>query len=117
MLKITQHIESDVFLISLEGKLAGPWVKELELCWRSGAGEEPTARPARIDLSSVSFIDAEGKALLIRMVRGGAELVASGCLTRCIVEQIVQEGREGGRSHGSRADAHLKDDGENPCGA
>ncbi len=32
----------------------------------------------------------DGKALLGRMYREGAKLVATGCLNRCIVEGIVQ---------------------------
>ena len=75
--------ESLVF--QLEGKLAGPWVQELERCWRSA----PETRQSRVDLSSVTFIDADGKALLGQMHREGAELVASGCLNRCIVEGII----------------------------
>lgn len=89
MLKITTQIESGVFLFGLEGKLAGPWVKELELCWRSAA-ETQQPYPMRVDLSSVTFIDEEGKGLLKKMHREGAELVAVGCLNKCIVEEIMR---------------------------
>ncbi|NJL17644.1 MAG: hypothetical protein HC938_11060 [Nitrospira sp.] len=41
----------------------------------------------------MTFIDAEGKAVLARLWREGAELQASGCLTRCIVEEITGVGR------------------------
>ena len=44
----------------------------------------------RVDLSSVTFIDKEGKDLLKKMHRQGAELVAVGCLNKCIVEGIMQ---------------------------
>jgi len=43
-----------------------------------------------MDLSSVTFIDEEGKKLLKEMHRRGAELVASGCLNKCIVEGIMK---------------------------
>lgn len=89
MLKITTQIEAGVLHLGLEGKLAGPWVKELDLCWRSSAEAQKTY-PVRVDLSSVTFIDEEGKELLKKMYREGAELVAAGCLNKCIVEGIVQ---------------------------
>jgi len=89
MLKITMQIAAGVMAFELEGKLAGPWVKELELCWRSAAGMQQI-HPVRVDLSSVTFIDEEGKALLDRMYQEGAKLVATGCLNKCIVEGIMQ---------------------------
>lgn len=44
----------------------------------------------RVDLSAVTFIDADGKALLGQMYNEGAEWVAPGCLNKCIVEEIMQ---------------------------
>jgi len=89
MLKITLQNEAGVLAFQLEGKLAGPWVQELERCWRS-ALDTRQGDPMRVDLSAVTFIDADGKALLARMYREGAELVASGCLNTCIVEELTQ---------------------------
>ena len=89
MLKITMQIAAGAMTFALEGKLAGPWVKELELCWRASV-ETQRSHPVRVDLSSVTFIDEDGKALLGRMYREGAKLVATGCLNKCIVEGIVQ---------------------------
>ena len=89
MLKITTHLETGIMIFALEGRLAGPWVKELERCWRSADGT-PQIHPMRVDLSSVTFIDAEGKALLTRMCREGARLVTTGCLNKCIVEGIMR---------------------------
>jgi hypothetical protein len=110
MLKIAVHTLGRVMLFYLEGKLAGPWVKELEFCWRSVVGMPPNERgpvrdqnrsdapeplkPARVDLSSVTFIDSEGKELLGRMHREGTELVATGCLNKCIVEEITREAKQ-----------------------
>lgn len=85
MLKITTRREAGALIFQLEGKLAGPWVQELERCWRSA----PDTRRSCVDLSSVTFIDADGKALLGQMHREGAELMASGCLNKCIVEGII----------------------------
>jgi anti-anti-sigma regulatory factor len=92
MLKITIQRKVGGTSLALEGKLAGPWVKELELCWRSAAGAKQMY-PVRVDLSSVTFIDEDGKSLLKKMCQEGAELVAVGCLNRCIVEGITQSAK------------------------
>jgi anti-anti-sigma regulatory factor len=92
MLKITTQTEPDALLFSLEGKLAGPWVRELEQCWND-AVKAQQRRSVRVDLSSVTFIDEEGKELLKKMYREGSELTAAGCLNKCIVEGIIQSVR------------------------
>jgi anti-anti-sigma regulatory factor len=97
MLKITSHKEFGILLFTVEGELAGPWVKEMDLSWRSAAGMRQR-HAARVDLSSVTFIDDAGKELLMNMVREGAELLASGCMNNCIVEDIIRSvKREVGR--------------------
>ena len=95
MLKITRHRDagSDSVSFQLEGRLAGPWVEELDSCWRQLA-TNPQGRTV-VDLSGVTFVDVDGKALLARMWQQGAELRAAGCLTRCIVEEITKAGRAG----------------------
>jgi anti-anti-sigma regulatory factor len=92
MLKITQHhdVASESVSFTLEGRLAGPWVEELNACWRQVAANTPSRRV--IDLTGVTFVDAAGKALLTKLWQQGAELRAVGCLTRCIVEEITKAG-------------------------
>ena len=92
MLKITKQREgaSGSVSLMLEGRLAGPWVEELEKCWRQMAAN-PQSRPV-VDLTGVTFVDAHGRALLTSMWQQGAELRASGCLTKCIVEEITKAG-------------------------
>ena len=87
MLKITTRVTPGVVVLELEGRLAGLWVRELELCWRSALTRHPSVR---VNLSAVMFIDADGKELLDRMYRQGAELVAKGCLNKCIIEGIMR---------------------------
>ena len=89
MLKITMKMAAGVTTFGLEGKLAGPWVRELERCWRSATSMQQV-HPMCIDLSSVTFIDEDGKVLLGQMYREGAKLVALGCLNKCIVEGIMR---------------------------
>jgi anti-anti-sigma regulatory factor len=87
MLRITVHEQPSVVIFQLEGRLAGPWVQELEEHLRSALNthSEPTLR---VDLTGVTFIDAAGKACLAALHRQGAELVAPDCLTRGIVDEI-----------------------------
>ncbi len=104
MLKITQQCDamSDSVSLMLEGKLAGPWVEELKMCWRQVAAS-PQKRRAVVDLTGVTFVDAAGKALLTRMCQEGARLHAIGCLNKCIVEEITKAGRAS-ESEGTRKD-------------
>ncbi len=96
MLKITTLTDRQSTTLQLEGRLAGAWVKELEGCWMSAVRTE-TAPRLIVDLSAVTYIDAEGKDLLKKIYQAGAELVASGCLTSCIVTEITKDlrSREG----------------------
>ncbi|MDH3446209.1 MAG: hypothetical protein OEN50_19975 [Deltaproteobacteria bacterium] len=87
MLKITTKRDSARTTLELEGKLAGAWVEELERCWRD---TEP-GRSVQISLQAVTFIDDGGKKLLARLYTGGAELKAEGCMTKCIVQQIISD--------------------------
>lgn len=91
MLKITEQRGATKTSLSLvlEGRLAGPWVEELDSSWRKLT--ENQRGSAVIDLSGVTFIDAEGKSLLDRLWQEGARLCATGCFTRCIVEEITGE--------------------------
>lgn len=93
MLKITEQRspEANSVSLTLEGRLFGPWVEELNACCQRLSLSQGS--PAMIDLTGVTFIDADGRALLAGLWREGAELRASGCLTRCVVEEITGVGR------------------------
>ena len=101
MLKITIHPEAGVARLKLEGRLAGPWVEELDRCWREANGAQQNH--VMVDLSGVTFIDPEGKKLLTKMWQQGAKLHAVGCLTRCIVDEI-SKADSSWSSHSSRKD-------------
>jgi ABC-type transporter Mla MlaB component len=89
MLRITVHKNPESLTFQLEGKLAGPWVRELEECWRSILASQ--RKPVlRFDLIGVTYIDAAGKAYLADMHHQGAELVAVDCLTKAIVAEITK---------------------------
>jgi hypothetical protein len=87
MLRITTKTEALRTTFELEGKLAGAWVGELERCWREiGPGQA-----VKVCLEAVTFIDDDGKKLLARIHQSGAELNASGCMNKCIVQEIISQ--------------------------
>src|ERR1700726_3004220 len=89
MLRITVHDRPESLTFQLEGRLAGPWVREVEECrQRTLAGRRGIA--VRLDLAGVTFIDAVGKAYLAAMHRLGAEFVAVDCLTKAVVAEITK---------------------------
>ncbi len=88
MLRVTVEERGDEVVFRVEGKLKGPWVIELERCWRSTSGRA-TGKTFAVDLDGVDFVDDQGKALLMEMARAGVELIATESMMRLIVQQIV----------------------------
>lgn len=87
MLRITTRTIAGDISLFIEGKLAGPCVGELEKCWqRAVAGESPL--PSLIDLTEVSFIDANGRQLLVQMHEYGIKLVANGLMSKFFIDEI-----------------------------
>ncbi|HEX5483202.1 MAG TPA: hypothetical protein VFZ08_11320 [Terriglobia bacterium] len=87
MLKISVEKIGEITKFKLEGKLAGPWVAEFERSWQTLNADCRGACIA-VDLSDVTYVDAEGQKLLAQMCRQGVHLNASGVMTRSIIEQI-----------------------------
>ncbi len=108
MLKITTQIKEGIIILGLEGKLAGPWVKELETYWRSAGTQRNYT--VRVDLSSVTFIDEEGKELLDNIYREGAELVTTGCLNKFIVEGIIQSEKSGKKEEEAQETKNMEEE-------
>ena len=78
MLKIDTIESASEILLALQGRLAGPWVDELESQWRriqAKAGERRIA----IDLSGVTGIDGAARYLLQLMRVRNVSLVGA-CL-------------------------------------
>jgi hypothetical protein len=88
MLRITIHDAPPTLTFRLEGRLAGPWVRELEECWR-GALASQREPILRVDLTEVTSIDAAGRACLAALHRQGAEFVAADCLMKAVVAEIT----------------------------
>ena len=88
MLRITVADNGQPVVLHAEGKLRGPWVADLEKCWRSTANSAPGTRLC-LDLGGVTSVDENGKALLLAMVEKGVQLRANGPMMTSLVEQIV----------------------------
>ena len=92
MLKVTAQTTDGAIALHLEGKLTNPWTDELNRYWR----EVPCSQRKHllVDLTGVTFIDSDGKALLTQMWEQGAKFRAAGCLNTSILEEITQADRE-----------------------
>ncbi|MFZ0818458.1 MAG: TolC family protein [Candidatus Acidiferrales bacterium] len=88
MLKITVNHDESLTNLILEGKLAGPWVAELNASWEA---EKTQSSKISVDLGGVTFIDADGRSLLKRIYQQGGKLIAKGCLTRAIVAEVTED--------------------------
>ena len=89
MLRITVHDKPGALTFQLEGRLAGPWVRELEGCWQ-GARARRRKPTLRVDLTGVTFIDAAGQACLAALHRQGAEFLVADCLMKATVADIIR---------------------------
>src|SRR5262245_6086184 len=89
MLRITIHEAPRTLTFRLEGRLAGPWVPELEKCWQSTLADR-RKRILRVDLTEVTSLDAAGRTCLAALHRQGAEFVAADCLMKAVVAEITQ---------------------------
>jgi len=89
MLRITTEHKKGKVVLTVEGRLAGPWVGTLEQSWRDARANN---EKVSVNLCGVSFIDPAGKTLLKEIHHQGGQLVAEGCLNQAIVREIGVEG-------------------------
>ncbi len=87
MMKATQTQMGERIVIRVEGRLAGPWVAELDQSWSEAAATRGS-RTLEVQLADVSFVDDAGKQLLRKLADAGTKLSAAGCLARAIVEEL-----------------------------
>ena len=84
--------------MKLEGRVAGPWATELGRVWMETAPRLAT-RKLVLDLSSVTYADADGTQVLGQIyTQTHAELLAGTLWTQSLAEQI------------SRSDAQSKNE-------
>jgi outer membrane protein len=103
MLRITTEKKRGKLVLTVEGRLAGPWVSTLEQSWRDARAGSPMEKVS-VNLCGVSFIDPAGKTLLKEIYHQGGQLLAEGCLNQSIIREISKEGTrskgEGGEQGG-----------------
>lgn len=91
MLRITlQESESAIKLV-LEGRVAGPWVGELDRVWVETA-PRIVSRKVLIDLRNVTYADTAGKRVLRSIFStSGAELVASSLGIQDLADEVLRK--------------------------
>lgn len=87
MLRITSEKNQDSVRLTLEGSLTGPWVNELEHEWRTI--QQTGGIPVVVNLTDVTFVGEDGKAVLKQLRREGAQFIATGCCIGHLVEEIM----------------------------
>jgi hypothetical protein len=105
MLRVNYSDTADGQCWRLHGRLAGPWVDELRLCWKYARDRAPLAR-AVVDLEQVTFIDQAGEKLLAEMSSAGAELIATGVEHRYLVATL--DNHKGPSVHGTAPEGRKK---------
>jgi anti-anti-sigma regulatory factor len=88
MLRITINETKDAMAIKLEGRIAGPWVAELDHAWAEAA-PHLASRELQLDLRDVTFADVKGKQVLREIhSQTGARLVASTQWSQFLAEEV-----------------------------
>ena len=107
MLRITSEKKKGKVVLTVEGRLAGPWVGTLEQCWRELRAASPNEKFS-LDLCGVSFIDPAGKTLLKEIYHQGGQLVAEGCLNQAIIREISDTGSRSKTENGKNENGNDK---------
>jgi hypothetical protein len=90
LLRITVEEDDRSSTVKLEGRLAGPWVEELERTWRDLSASR-CDKYLQVDLRGLTSLDPRGKDLLAKILNSGADLIADAPLTRHIIEEIKRD--------------------------
>jgi hypothetical protein len=106
LLKICETGNVQVTSFVVAGRLVGLWVKELEKGWESMLAAV-LSKSLPVNLTAMTFIDAERRKLLTRMRRQGDRLMSTGCLMNAVAEQIEAESGTGGSIMGLKTRAAV----------
>jgi anti-anti-sigma regulatory factor len=88
MLRITTQEDEQAIAITLEGRIAGPWVDEISRAWLETA-PRLNSRKLSLDLRNVTYADALGKQALRHIhAQSGAELIVSTPWTQYLADEI-----------------------------
>jgi len=90
MLRISIDQKDDAMGITLEGRIAGPWVAELHRTWSELAPSLGTRRLA-IDLCNATYADASGIQTLREIYsQSNAQLITSTPWTQYLADEIAR---------------------------
>jgi anti-anti-sigma regulatory factor len=88
VLKITKQENSEAIVLKLEGRLAGPWVEELDRLWEETA-PALKERKLSLDLRETTFADAGGIRVLKAIYsQTGARILAGTPWTQYLAEEV-----------------------------
>lgn len=95
MLRITVEENSKEMTLKLEGRLAGPWVAELDRLWEKTSPAR-NGRQVTLDVRAITFADAGG----IRALRSiyqvtGAEILSGTLWTQYLAQEITRNHANG----------------------
>lgn len=90
MLKITVSETASEQRWKLQGRLAGPWVEQLQSCWARAQAERP-GRSCVIDVTNLTSVDGEGEMLLQAMINQGARFHACGVYIKHVLENLSRQ--------------------------
>jgi anti-anti-sigma regulatory factor len=94
-LRITIHETEGATVLTLEGRVAGPWAAELGRVW---VDEAPrlTSRKLVVDISNVIFADADGTRVLRDIYsQARPRIVATTPWTQYLAEQMASNSNDG----------------------
>lgn len=97
MLRITVHQASQTIRLQLEGRLAAPWLDELDESFQRAVASESGSKVA-MDLTGLISIDRAGRTYLEAMHQQGVQFIVGDCETKSIIDEIVG-GAAAGRRH------------------
>jgi len=87
MLRITTAEREHSVVLTMEGRLCGPWAAEARHAW-SQLRERANGHPIILELGGVTFVDATGEALLADILSAGAQVHSNGVLITHIVDRM-----------------------------
>jgi hypothetical protein len=94
MLRITVSETNSEQRWTLQGRLAGPWVAQLQTCWAEAQADR-AGRSCVIDVTNLTSVDRQGEELLQAMIREGAQFRACGVYIKHMLENLSMRCRQG----------------------
>ena len=103
MLRITINESDAAIAMTLEGRIAGPWVDELNQAW-SQISPKLGKRAVSVDLCNVTYADGPGRKVLSNIYeQSHAKLVANNLWAQYIADQITKSSKNQETGHGNVA--------------